>query len=479
MNKKKKVAAISIMSSCGCNLSCSYCQIAQAANACTPELQKKTIEALKNGEFLENVKKSLDILEVPYSDIEAMSLWGQEPTLTLEHVTDHLEDWFTTFPNISNIMFSTNGMDHKEKLIDFIKKLNFIVTKPLSFTLQMSWDGHESNDEIRKGDSSVIEETIEYVVSELNHIFIKPILTIDIPIHNVISMELCKRLNTAEKVEEYYKEIRDYSIKINHLNINRQVNVRLPVGPAAENPVNAAAEDGILFADFCKRALRIGVRPDIVGPFTVPAAMLIINNSAQILESEFKSSKYTSINECIEDVEKNPDEFFHFLEQINSGMYCSAYDGELKFMYDGTMLECQNLIFDTNYDNILKEKTLKNDIKRALAQKKHYINLLKGDTVEDFEKIIEYFHTVRRNAFMYLMHQTAMLMHWMSKVDQIDISYKNNLPKILRHAFLITKLHTCVFNNLTTAGSAFNRHTGTIRFYCNGFLDLFESYIRV
>jgi len=64
-----------------------------------------------------------------------MEFWGQEPTLTLHLITKHLQDWFETYPNIRSLMFSTNTMAYPERIIDFIVKLDSILTKPFELTV--------------------------------------------------------------------------------------------------------------------------------------------------------------------------------------------------------------------------------------------------------------------------------------------------------------------------------------------------------
>lgn len=50
---------LSLITSCGCNLNCEYCWIAKSKNANSINLQKNTIEALDNGEFISNCRKVL------------------------------------------------------------------------------------------------------------------------------------------------------------------------------------------------------------------------------------------------------------------------------------------------------------------------------------------------------------------------------------------------------------------------------------
>ena len=60
------------------------------------------------------------------------------------------------------------------------------------------------------------------------------------------------------------------------------------------------------------------------------------------------------------------------------------------------------------------------------------------------------------------------------KAGQIDESYKN-YNKLLKHAYFISFLNGCPFNNMIETGHLVGRTAGKIRFMCNGFLDICEN----
>ena len=134
----ENIKTLTLISSCGCNLQCNYCLIGRSANEGSAQLQLNTMQALDDGSFLENTKKAFDKLEVPYSQISKIELWGQEPTLTLHLLTKHLEDWFATYPSVTNMMFSTNTMAYPERIIDFVLKLDSILTNPFLTPVDVS-----------------------------------------------------------------------------------------------------------------------------------------------------------------------------------------------------------------------------------------------------------------------------------------------------------------------------------------------------
>jgi hypothetical protein len=97
-------------------------------------------------------------------------------------------------------MFSTNSIAHSDRIIDFAKKIDEITDHPFILSVQFSYDGDESTNEIRYADSSIIYKNIVYVITELNKINFKH-TSIKLYFHGVISLDLLNRLDSYEKME--------------------------------------------------------------------------------------------------------------------------------------------------------------------------------------------------------------------------------------------------------------------------------------
>lgn len=149
-------------------------------------------------------------------------------------------------------------------------------------------------------------------------------------------------------------------------------------------------------------------------------------------------------------------------------------------MYDGTMIGCQNNIFDTNIEGIPDDRSIKNSARRSLAQHGYYVNVLTEENgLEKYKTLRNRYCSFRFEALPYVFHQLCILMFWMAEAGQIDPGYKRNAKKISYHAMLLTGITCCAYNNQVATGSTLTRDTGYIRFYCNGLMDLVEEYIHV
>ena len=153
----------------------------------------------------------------------------------------------------------------------------------------------------------------------------------------------------------------------------------------------------------------------------------------------------------------------------NKYLFCGNGYGELKIMYDGTLVNCQNQIFDTELEYLPTDNSMRSIVKRELVKHKFFINPLK-DSDEQIRKYFEYFRVSKEDCFNFMYMSTINTMFWLAQIGQIDASYKD-MNKVLFHALLITIFNSCSYNHQVTTGSIFLKHSGYIKMMCNGFLD--------
>ena len=229
------INSLSLITSLGCNLSCEYCLIAKSAREThlnLSEYQQKNIQALEDGSFLNNTKLILNKLNQGRSQIESISFWGQEPTLTLEHITNHLQEWCDAYPNWKEGLFSTNGQAYADKIINFL------------ITIQFSWDGEFATNNIRKASSDKVKETYMQVISALNDVKFHK-LQLTTTTHGVLSFELLNQLDTTDKILDFYNAGGLWLADIDNLNHNQSVYIDPNISLAIESPTNANIEDGL------------------------------------------------------------------------------------------------------------------------------------------------------------------------------------------------------------------------------------------
>lgn len=460
-----RIQALSLLTSVGCNLNCSYCHIAQSVNEATPELIHATIQALQDGTYLKNVLNVLRKLHQAPSNITDIALWGQEPTLTIQYLTDHITDWLNSFPYWKRLMFSTNGMEYGERIIDLFQAIDNNINYDFFFDIQCSFDGNEGTDKLRKANSEQIFKNLSNIFNKLQQISFQHII-INFNFHGVLSLDLLKSLNTNEKLRDYYLNLQDWATSLSNINYNNHVFIQDFVDLTPETPLNASTSDGLLISDFIKRSFALNL-PEC------PAKTKALNSLLRQYSRCFdivKDLKCSSIHQVLEKFVQSDDKEFKDLNKfISKLLYCGNGYSELKIMYDGTLANCQNHIYETDSKFIKNDSSIANATKKSLAEHHYFINPLTDDYLTII-KYFELFHSAKEESFLLEFSHVLTLMYWLLQANQIDNSYQN-FDKMLEHAFLLTIIHACSYNYYIQTGSMFVKDTGLIRFFCNGFMD--------
>ena len=121
----KNFKRIVFYSSETCNLNCKYCVLSKSSNKDYHiKEQEKIKEAFLNGTYIKNFKKAFNKYGIDRNQISRVELWGEEPTLTLDEFSTAFPEILYTFPKISELFFSSNGVNNIDKIINLIKIIN-------------------------------------------------------------------------------------------------------------------------------------------------------------------------------------------------------------------------------------------------------------------------------------------------------------------------------------------------------------------
>lgn len=466
------ICAMAIMSSLGCNLKCEYCVINASRQHDTKraaELQRNTIQALKDGSFKDNAVKSIKAFGGSPNDIRRIELWGQEQILTLDYFIDGLQDWLDAFPNWHELSFSTNGQAGPDKIVRLIKTLDELTDRPMYFGLQWSYDGSFSGSELRHDTDNKVIKNLKIVIDELNKTPLKNV-EVEFYLHGVISFGLIRHLGgDLEKIKAYWDECRATAESLPALSWNRQVKVFGSFSVAEEVPYHCSTEEGLDYFDFLVKSYTCGG--------CLQGLEFLCGQWSRILDFAFPEKKNYTLDEIVDwlnEVKKDDGESMDFVtREMTNGFYCGTGVSELKIMYDGTLVNCQNSIFETSEDNIDEEINIANEVKRSWVKKNWFINPQTASK-EDIERYKYMFMTGRRSTFWHTWNTTIAKMHYMALNGQISHLYKDDLKMLINHAYIVTYINQCMYNNAIYTGSMWTKDTGIIRRYCNGFAEFSE-----
>ena len=468
-----EISTLTLISSCGCNLKCSYCEIAKAVNEDAPRLQEETKAALENGMFLENVKKVFEKLSINPNDIVSMDLWGQEPTLTLEKFTAHLEDWLNYVPNLNKFFFSTNGMAYPEKIVDLVVKMDSLIPKErkLEFLIQTSYDGDLSTNNIRNAEAALIQKNLMFIVTELNKHKIENI-EFKLHVHGVVSLELIHLLDTSEKVLDYFNNMADWIEPFKDLSINKNVKFDYSPSLALENPVDATTEDGLALATFAKRVQQLD-RNKMHSPDFMSRTIQYFFSPPFAIEFVAAACDERTIEKWVNRIFEDRMFYNEATRFLAPNIFCGTNKFGLKIMYDGTLISCQNNIFDRDKNTSVADTPFLRSVKDSWVDHNLFVNPL-IDKDEDIQRLFELYQTVQLTSWRFLLEHYIITMYWLSRAGQIDIRYSEDQYLLVKHALMLIKYNECLYNNFVKAGSAFMRGNGWFRFFFNGFADILE-----
>lgn len=464
-----KIEGLTLILSCGCNLDCSYCLIAQSKNKKSSQIQQNTIQALKDGSFLKNTIYTIEKLGGCSTDIKSIQFWGQEPTLTLDLYTNFLEKWQTSFPNVKEYMFSTNGKAYPEKIINFIKQLDIIANKSINVSIQFSYDGDYGNEQNRGIQSNNILNNLLFIINELNQIKLNYV-KVCLYTNGVFSRNIIKNLNSVEKINNFVD--RGYDIIQKLVTANNNINVtignQLPCSPQVPYG-DCTTEDGLDLLNFFNRLQKINNK-NFINIFVNSWLRSYKNFLDTIKKYYFNNYNVINLIKMTTNINNNEIQRMDIKQRIGINDFCAPNYSHIKVMYDGTLLECHNAIFDLD-PNELKAKNEKHlQIKKNDLKYNKIFNPINASQ-DEITQFLDNFIFIKEESFWTTYHQVVNLMYLLAQYNQIDSEYLQNPDKLLLHAFIITKIDTCQYNRKYETGSSFFIPTGQIRYFCNGFLS--------
>lgn len=482
-----KIFKLSLQAAIACNLQCKYCIVSKNSNIpFLKELQQKTNTALTDGSYLSNVKKALQRLEQNQGDITRFEIWGQEPTLVLPYLTPKISDWCNEFPNLELIMFSTNGMHENwsDIIYNFAKEMDKSVKKKTRLEIQVSYDSI-TEDASRGGSEEILKNNLKLLFEKINNTYFNNI-EIHIYTHAVISTQLIDLvLQDSNNINKYFDNI---ELFYNFL-ISNSLNKSVKIGPITTQYMNgslASTEDGLRFNECCERIERFLMCNKEKYNYFKNFPLDIdfgANSLGCVVHSMPEKIRHANCNNLEEYVnaffDNHPKTFY-----VTASEYCGACIHDLKIMYDGTSISCQNFLFDAYINQNKKKHIYQDNIKDqstlfAMTNNTQCVNLLTASDEEIRKQLYWGIISTKENNMAAMTNGIANMMYLMAQTGQISNTYLMDLDKIKRHAFILAALECCYYNLTIATGSSAIHPISQIRYLCNGLMDKAENMINI
>lgn len=238
-----------------CNMACEYCFIKKDKKEMAI-YNKKTREKILNNELKQNILKNLTQEELIH--FNSIGLWGAEPTINADLFETFLNQMLEIFPNIQQIMFSTNsflGYNYVSKFIFAVNKIGQKYNKKnFKLTIQFSLDGPAwLNEQSRKiGATQRTIDTIDEILEKINSENFKYSLMITSKITLSI-LHMKEMVENSALMKEYFDFFNDFKEKENK---NNYIETYFQFRPTLVIPGYYTKEDGITFAKWLAKIIK-------------------------------------------------------------------------------------------------------------------------------------------------------------------------------------------------------------------------------
>lgn len=474
----EEIDTLTLISSESCNLNCKYCTIAEGLknNSEHNRVIKELKESLKTGKYLDLIDQVTLKYNIDKSKIVHLALWGQEPTITLDEITNLFPRIHKEYPNIYEIFFSTNGVDYFERIIKFAQMIDETLKdmEQPELNIQLSFDGTEMTEKNRGISSDIILNNLTNLLSNLNEINFKK-LKINFVLHNVITIQIIENLLLSdEEFYKYFEDLKNVAKKLSSLINNSNIKIEPTFFPTIENPINATTEQGRIYTKFFQKCIELNPQPSILWENLA----IVYKKPAEVMKDWHLTVEDLIDKLATQEVVNDNDlKFKNILINLSRSAFCGWGNGSLEMRYDGTILHCHNAIYGLEEQNIKNRTGLKYDIHKSILKKNYFPNLLTSP-IEDVKKFYEKCSIAANDSFYWYFSEIVALMALLLRANQISPIYKEDPGLMLRHAFILCTVIPCWDAGLVTTGSGLGKTAGWIRLHCNGFIDYIDELWR-
>lgn len=232
------VTAVELFSSGWCNLACRYCYIPKTEFL--KDIHATIIEKIKDGSFIKELKDF-------YGDeLESISHWGTEPTLTVKLFKQFYEEAIVAFPKLKEVKISSNFMTPPSNLIVWVTEI-LPQDRKLEVAIQVSHDGPAFiTDKNRIGGSTqqIIDNCLE-VIKGINDI--GTIHDVKLHLKPTIGDDDMRNLAEYDNMKEYYEFFDDFMVKVGEANHRNMIGFSKVVDPTIVLPGAYTSTDGKYF----------------------------------------------------------------------------------------------------------------------------------------------------------------------------------------------------------------------------------------
>jgi len=436
---EKVVTAIQLFSSGWCNLECKYCYIPKTDFLKT--VHKKIIERVKDGSLIKELK------EMVGDELDSLSHWGTEPSLTLPFFKDFYKEAGESFPNLNNISMSSNFMTLPNNIIEFVNN-TLPKKKKLNVSLQISLDGPPwITDDNRTGGST--EKIVNNVAEVLKNI--EDYHNVSFHIKATITKEIIQKMNDPAILEDYYNFFESCFEKWNSAKGDKKIFLGPSVDPTVVSPDSYTKQDGINFFNLINLQFELGMK----GKYKYITQPLCFYFKRWIDKIPYYKEFYTK-----------PRMF-----SCSSGDSCLGF-GDKPY----TVYGCHRAYY-TNYPEYIESIQKWNTERKMVESTDPDRNKIMTDTnvanVNDKKKFLKTLY-VNRGFQDFMIHRNNIRIA--SIVESAHCGQISPIYKKVNYAYLLSlflETNNCQIRNINDSGLMESQDLHQVRLFANGAVELY------
>lgn len=232
-NGKRILSNCELFSSGACNLKCTYCYIPKTTFL--NKVHENILKRIEDGSFLQ------DLFEVYGEDLDGISHWGTEPTLTTLKFKDFYDKAFQMFPKLERIFLSSNFMTPPKNIVEFVNDIIPHTRKLKVVEIQISLDGPKWMTDVNRcgGSTEKIISNLMEVTKNIN--CFHPIKMHFKPTCNESQLEKLSEYDTLKEYYDFYDELMGRVLE----NVKgKDVTIQKMVDPSLAVPSNYTVQHG-------------------------------------------------------------------------------------------------------------------------------------------------------------------------------------------------------------------------------------------
>lgn len=444
------ISGLSIHWSSDCNMACKYCYIEKHKKAMA-DFNAGLRQALEDGSFIKIIKEKFNN-ETTINRIEALSLWGAEPTLNAKYFNNFIIEILNYFPNISHFMFSTNALLGGKCLYDnFVLPLyNYCIEhkRKIKFELQFSLDGpKEFNDDSRHPGATdttlnAIKHILEMAPIESEYLELRIITKATLDIHYMRIMNT-RGIEAFNWYYQFFDYVQGEAVKVRK---NKEwIKLDLNTSPTLVDPGFYTQSDGKEFAAWLHQLQYID-RSQLPTYEGQPLIYQIMSGIDSMID-------YT-------DIRLNP------LSQEIEAFSCSASKNNITIDHLGNIYTCNRLCKNISLSEA--------DITKAAMTANTNINSTDKKWLRKTWGSFAYHADLMSRYYM-----LNIMVCTLAAAGQIDKKYLHDEQLRIVLFYMLTHLicQIGIEEDLTSSPNLIN--TGLVRLFCNGAVEEIIHYAKL